>query len=181
MSNELYNILFAEETNNGDIRLAVNFDPSSDLSIPNQKGINKFPQGASGFINDFKVARISEVYLMRAEAYARLSQFQDAADAVQAVRNARRNTSDDALAYSSLFNAIEDIKYERRIELCYEGHRYVDIKRYRSVLNVGMNRDPEDCPGSIPCGWQVSAREWTFPIPLQEMNGNPNMVQNAQW
>lgn len=181
MSNELYNVLFEEETNNNDVRLSVNFDPSSDLDIPNQKGINKFPQGASGFVNDFKVARISEVYLMRAEAFAQQSQFQEAANAVQAVRNARRGSSDEALAYGSLFDAIEDIKFERRLELCYEGHRYVDIKRYRNILNVGMNRDPEDCPGSVPCGLQVTDRRWTFPIPLQELNGNANMVQNANW
>jgi len=181
MSNELYNILLAEETNNNDVRLSVNFDPASDLDIPNQKGINKYPQGASGFVNDVKVARISEVYLMRAEAFARQSQFQEAANAVQAVRNARRGSSDDALAYSSLFNAIEDIKFERRLELCFEGHRYVDIKRYRNILNIGMNRDASDCPGSIPCGLQVTDRRWTFPIPLEELNGNANMVQNSNW
>jgi hypothetical protein len=181
MSNELYNILLAEETNNNDVRLSVNFDPASDLDIFNQKGINKYPQGASGFINDVKVARISEVYLMRAEAFARQSQFADAADAVQAVRNARRGSADSSIAYTSLFNAIEDIKFERRLELCYEGHRYVDIKRYRNILNVGMNRDAEDCPGSIPCGLQVSDRRFTFPIPLQELNGNANIVQNPNW
>jgi hypothetical protein len=181
MSNELYGILENEANVNNDIRLAVNFDPASDLNIFNQKGINKYPQGASGFVNDFKAARISEVYLMRAEAFARQQQFQQAADAVQAVRNARRGSADSAIAYSSLTNAISDIMFERRLELCFEGHRYVDIKRFRSVLNEGMTRDASDCPGSIPCNISVNDRRWVFPIPLQELNGNPNMVQNPQW
>jgi hypothetical protein len=181
MSNELHDILENEFNQNNDVRWLVNVDPDNDPDIPNQKGINKFPLGASGFINDFKTARISEVYLMRAEAFARQSQFAEAAQATQAVRNARRGTEDSAVNYTSLVNAIEDIKFERRLELCYEGHRYQDIKRYRSVLNVGMQRDASDCPGSIPCELQVSDRRWTFPIPLAEINGNPNMVQNANW
>jgi hypothetical protein len=180
MSNELYNILATEQANNNDIRLSVNFDPASDLTIINQKGINKFPIGG-GAINDFKTARTSEVYLMRAEAFARQSQFQNAADALWAVRNARRGAAETPSAYTSLIDAITDIKFERRLELCYEGHRYLDINRFRNILNEGMTRDADDCPGSIPCNISVNDRKWTFPIPLQELNGNPNMVQNEEW
>lgn len=181
MSNELHGILENEFNVNNDVRFEVNVDPNNDPNIFNQKGINKFPLGASGFINDFKTARISEVYLMRAEAFARQSQFAEAAEALQAVRNARRGTSDASTAYASLFDAISDIRFERRLELCYEGHRYIDLKRFRNILNEGMSRDPSDCAGSVPCNLSVNDRRWTFPIPLQELNGNSNMVQNQDW
>jgi len=180
MSNELYNILLEESESNNDIRFDVNLAPDSRIEL-NELKIHKYPFGGSGFINDFKAARISEVYLMRAEAFARQSDFQEAANAVQAVRNARRDATDSAPAYSNLVEAISDIAFERRLELCYEGHRYVDLKRFRNILNEGMTRDPLDCPGSIPCGLSVNDRRWTFPIPLEELNGNANMVQNPEW
>ena len=180
MSNELFGILQAESDNNNDIRFEVNVNQNGDLD-GGELGINKYPPGSGQFINDYKAARISEVYLMRAEAFAKQSQFQAAADAVQAVRNARRDASDNASAYASLTEAITDIKFERRLELCFEGHRYNDIRRYRNILSQGLSRNPDDCVGSIPCGINVNDQRWVFPIPIQELNGNSNMVQNTQW
>ena len=180
MSNELFGILQAESDSNNDIRFEVNVNQEGDLD-GGELGINKYPPGSGQFINDYKAARISEVYLMRAEAFAKQSQFQAAADAVQAVRNARRDTSGSADAYGSLIEAITDIKFERRLELCFEGHRYNDIRRYRNILSQGLSRNSDDCVGSIPCGINVNDQRWVFPIPIQELNGNANMVQNTQW
>ncbi|QTY26904.1 RagB/SusD family nutrient uptake outer membrane protein [Flavobacterium sp. CS20] len=180
MSFELFNLLEQESLNNNDVRFDVNVNLNGNIA-GGELGINKYPPGSGLYVNDYKVARISEVYLMRAEAFARQSQFQEVADAVQAVRNVRRDTSDGANAYTSLQEAIADIKFERRLELCFEGHRYIDIKRYRNILNEGLERNPEDCEGSIPCNINVSDQRWVFPIPLEELNGNTNMVQNAQW
>ena len=53
--------------------------------------------------------------------------------------------------YTNLVEATNGILAERRLELAYEGHRYVDIKRTRSITNVGLERDALDCGGSTPC------------------------------
>ena len=179
MSFELLSILQSDED---DVRLEINVNPESNID-GGEIGINKYPAGAGQFINDYKAARISEVYLMRAEAFARQAspQFQAAADAVQAIRDARKGTNNVIQPYTSLTQAIADIKFERRIELCFEGHRYIDIKRYRNILNQGLDRLPADCEGSIPCSINVSDQRWVFPIPIQELNGNSNMLQNPQW
>ena len=178
MSNGLFDALAAAN----DVRFAVNFDQESDLAA-GEIAINKYPAVGGIFVNDFKLMRISEAYLMRAEAFARgnVGTFQDAAEAVQAVKNARSGSAATATPYANLNEAIADIKLERRLELCFEGHRYVDIKRYRNILNEGINRDPRDCGGSTPCSLPVSARRWTFPIPLVETRANVDIQQNPDW
>lgn len=176
MARGLYDELVAAN----DVRFAVNYDTESDF--PDEITINKYPSGGGTYVNDFKLMRISEAYLMRAEAYARDGgQFQQAAEAVQAVRNARSGANDTASAYSSLSNAINDIKLERRLELCFEGHRYLDIKRYKNIVNEGINRDSRDCDGNIPCNVPVNDRRWVFPIPQAETNGNADIQQNPEW
>lgn len=178
MADGLFDLLEAESINNNDIRFEVN---TRDSDAPEENTINKYPAISGTYINDFKLFRASEAYLMRAEANARLGNFGAAANDVQAVRNARRASEDTAEAYSNLTTAIEDIAFERRLELCFEGHRYVDLKRYRSILNEGIERDPRDCEGNIPCSLPVNDRKWVLPIPQTELNGNPNIVQNPQW
>lgn len=178
MADGLFDLLEAEFLTNNDIRFETF---TRDTDAPEENTIDKYPAIAGTYINDFKLFRVSEAYLMRAEAHARLGNFGAAANDVQAIRNARRATSDSATPYSNLVNAIEDIAFERRLELCFEGHRYVDLKRYRNILNVGIERDPRDCEGNIPCSLSPNDRRWVLPIPVIELNGNPNIVQNPQW
>ena len=173
MSNKMYNSL------PGDVRDNVLFDaagsnPSIDLHL-----INKYP-GSSGFLflNDEKVMRMSELVLIKAECHARLSQWTAAADAVKAIRDARSGASTPVDVYANLQQAANAILAERFVELAYEGHRYVDIKRLRNVVNAGIVRDPADCGGAAPCELGVSDARFTLPIPQAEMDANANMVQN---
>lgn len=158
-----------------DIRKAVMLDPVSnpanDLLI-----VGKYPINAdTKAINDFKAMRISEIYLIRAEAYAKTTQFGLAAADVLAVQTARRATPPNAILYNNLLEAINGIIAEKRIELCFEGHRYIDIKRVKSITNVGIERGsvPGDCGGSYPCSLPATSYKFTFPIPTGELNGNP--------
>lgn len=178
MSTEFFGLLTA-----GDIRRTVNVDPTSDPgATPPVLTIGKYPPGAdTNYINDYKAMRLSEMYLIRAEAHARKAapDFAAAAADVNAIRNARFNTPQVTTTYTSLNQAITDIKAERRLELSYEGFRYVDIKRYRNILNEGIERDANDCLGGVPCSLPVSSEKFTFPIPQAEINANPNMTQNS--
>ncbi|MFT4611278.1 MAG: hypothetical protein ACJA1H_002434 [Glaciecola sp.] len=171
MSNELAN-LFPPS----DIRGIVNIDPVStpedDIYI-----IGKYPINAdTQAINDFKAMRVSEAYLIRAEALARTAQFGLAADDVFAVRSIR-DVGATMPSYPNIQLALTDILAERRLELCYEGHRYIDIKRMRSVLNTGIERDDSDCGGAIPCILPFNSEKFTFPIPTAEINANTNITQ----
>lgn len=175
MSNELYSLL-----DDNDIRKFVNVDQSSDEST-NLFIIGKYPPGGDLlYINDFKAMRVSEMYLVRAEAYAKLSQFGPAAADVLAVQTARAvSGTPDAISYNSIPQAVAGIIAERRLELAFEGHRYTDIKRVRTILNEGIERIPSDCEGSVPCSLPASSEKWTFPIPQSEINANPNILPQA--
>jgi len=124
--------------------------------------------------------RLSEIYLIRAEAHARKAapDFGAAAADISTLRTARFGSTQTVAAYTSVTDAITNIKAERRVELCFEGFRYLDTKRYRNILNVGVERLPVDC-GTVPCSLPVSSEKFTFPIPQAEINANPNMVQNT--
>ncbi|SDR65625.1 SusD family protein [Formosa sp. Hel1_31_208] len=167
MSNELAGLY--EST---DIRRSVNIDPAStpddDIFI-----IGKYPINAdTQAINDFKAMRVSEAYLIRAEAYAKTTQFGLAAGDVSAVRTIR-NPAATVSPYGTLGQAIDDIIAERRLELSFEGHRYNDIKRVRAITNDGITRDASDCEGAVPCDLAITSEKWIFPIPTTEINANP--------
>lgn len=173
MSNSLYNSYDAD-----DVRLSVVLNPNSDPA-GNIHNIAKYPVFEPTInVNDFKAMRISEMYLVRAEANARNSTSNLAAAAadVQAIRVARYTANTPTLvSYPNLIAAITDIKLERRRELAYEGHRYVDIKRYKDILNIGIVRDALDCLGSFPCELEVSSPKFIFPIPQSEIAANPEL------
>ena len=123
-----------------------------------------------GIVN-FKAFRTGEMYLIRAEAYARLGGANEAlglAD-LNTLRAARINGYVPVvLAGQDLLNAIE---VERRKELVGEGHRFLDLKRTsRTVIRT------TNCASF--CTLDASAREWVFPIPQPEILANTAMIQN---
>jgi len=179
------NGLFDEFVADNSVRLTVNVAADgtfgSDFSANPQPWyvINKYPANADNlYINDQKLMRVSEMYLIRAEAYARQAapNFTAASADVNAIRNARGSQLGVA-NYTNAVAAVTDIKRERRLELAFEGHRYFDIKRLRNFLNVGLQRDPRDCGGSVPCNLVIGSEKFIFPIPVGETNGNTLITQ----
>lgn len=180
MSREFFDVLSASS---GDIRFPVNVDPESDagndlLLIGKYAG----KQGID-YLNDVKVFRVSEMYLIRAEILAKASDFTGAATMLKNIRDARTGGSTMMSSFTNLLDAMNEIIEERRLELAYEGHRYIDLKRTRGITNAGVDRESSvsDCGSSnafaTPCSLSSSDFRWTFPIPNAELNGNPNMTQ----
>ena len=173
-SSELYNAYDA-----ADIRRDVVYLPGA---VPaNGLTINKYPANAdANYINDFKIMRVAEMYLVRAEAQARQSQWGPAATDVQTLRTARNNPTATP-TYTSLAQAMQDIVDERRLELCFEGHRYLDIKRTKDLLNAAITRDGADVnylgnnfPSSVT---SLSDPRFIFPLPDAEVNANTEITQ----
>ena len=116
------------------------------------------------------------MYLIKAESQARLSLFGDAAATLKLLRDARSTAGPTVLdTYATVAEAASAVLAERFIELGYEGHRYVDVKRLRNVVNMGFVRDPLDCGGASPCTLPVSDPRFTMPIPQAEIDVNPNI------
>lgn len=143
--------------------------------------IDKYP-GKTGFDlgSDLKVFRVSEMYFIKAEALVASGDLAGAAAAVNAVRTARtfRAPFPVTPVYASASAALTDILYERRLELAFEGHRYIDLKRLGTVTGQGIDRYTRDCESVPTCSVPTNDYRFTLPIPIWELNANLSMVQN---
>jgi len=182
VSNQLYNEF---ETN--DIRFDTNINSESVIAGVNSPDnlilINKYPGSTAGpLTNDIKIFRSSEMLLIKAEAQARNMALGDAATSIRDLRTARYGVAQSTPTYNNLNEALTDILYERRKELCFEGHRYLDLKRLGGELNVGINRLDADCSSfSAPCNLLANDFKFTLPIPTSELNGNSVITQNPNY
>ena len=176
MGLNLYNTI-SSYTN--DIRKYAFVDPSSTAGV---YVIDKYPgKGTQPLKNDLKIFRVSEMKLIIAEADARASSFGTAATIIKEIRDARRYIGTSTLpVYTSVSGALADILKERRVELAFEGHRYIDLKRAGAEAGVGVSRNAGDdifIP-STPLTLPLTDYRFTLPIPSLEVNGNPTIVQN---
>ena len=189
MGRNLFNILNA---NQNDVRRWTFVDPTSKVApgyatdanyvLNDVLIIDKYPgKGNQPLRNDIKAIRLSEMYLIMAEADAYLGNLSSAATYVKNVRDARQmvNTATTLPVYSDLPSALKDILRERRAELCFEGHRYVDLRRSGKAAGVSIDRHfTDDRISSLPTTLDINSYKFTLPIPLSEVQGNTTIVQN---
>jgi hypothetical protein len=170
MSNGLFDAL-----DQVDIRYNVNLWEEESDPANNSHLVGKYT--GPGFLNDLKVFRVSEMYLIKAEAQARTGDLPGAALTIKELRDARFDLDTTLDSYASELGAVQAILDERRVELAFEGHRYLDLRRTRDLTGEGIVRDSRDCP-SGNCELSPSDFRFNLPIPLAELNANENMEQN---
>jgi len=142
--------------------------------------INKYPGKPSQQLrNDLKLFRNSEMVLILAECEVASSNFAAAATLVRSIRTARA-TGQPLPVYATAQAAWADILLERRKELAFEGHRYLDIKRLAALAgNQGITRDnTDDDIADQPLTLALSDYRFTLPIPQLEVAGNVTIQQN---
>ncbi len=132
--------------------------------------------GSAGtfYTNMPKVLRLSEMYLIRAEAYAMLGETNKANSDLSTLRRARIQGYGSAThAQESLMEAIQ---VERGKELFLEGFRLADLKRW----NKGFKRQPQ--AGTIT-GENYSSlkieggdKRYTWPIPQHEVTASGGLI-----
>jgi hypothetical protein len=130
------------------------------------------PRG--GRVVDLKAMRTAEMYLIRAEAYARKAAPDVAAGAadLNALR-AQRIVGYTDETFTSASALLDAVILERYKELCFEGFRFYDLKR----LGLPLQRSSTDAAPA----WQsldANSFRFVFPIPNSEMLVNKQMVQN---
>jgi hypothetical protein len=136
--------------------------------------VNKFQNAANTDKDNIKVIRLSEVYLIAAEAAAR----QNKTAVAQAWLSGLLSQRDPSLDYSADSGPalINDIILERRKELAFEGDRLFDMNRLGLPISRAVN------PGSTPAGDGLSIaypdNRRVSPIPQGELLRNPNVKQN---
>ena len=121
---------------------------------------------------DYIFMRAAEMVLIEAEAYAHLNQNGKAAQVLKELMANR----DPQWNMSSV--SVDDVYLQRRIELWGEGFSFFDLKR----LNKGIDRTYEGTNHlsgylkKIPAG----TIDWTFQIPLREIQENPLISEEDQ-
>jgi len=142
------------------------------------KVVNKYPNSSQPDLDEFKVLRLSEVYLIAAEA---AYQTGDEPLALDYLNEIATNRDDTFAGYSSSgADLLDDILLERRKELAFEGHRYWDLARY----NLDVEReDLNDNYSSLGAPLSIPADNFRriLPVPQAELDANPNIrdQQNA--
>jgi hypothetical protein len=170
MGTSLFNLL----DNPNDIRrrafVSVTSDPADNKLV-----IGKYP-GSGGIVqlNDVKIFRSVEMYFIKAEVLADAGNFPAVAAQLQLVNNARfvAGTAPIIAVPANQAAAFAEILKQRRIELCYEGHRYLDLKRLGVKAGVTIDRDPADCNIFNACSISNTDYRWTMPIPGSETGAN---------
>jgi hypothetical protein len=149
-----------------DVRLSSFF---MDLA-PWGKIISKYfgPPTQRQFHEPF-VMRMSEMYLLRAEANNVLGSDGPALADLDALRSNRiPGFTSGGESGAGLTQAI---RTERRKELCYEGFRFYDLRRWDLPV------DRKDCTAD-ECFLPADDFKFVYAIPRAELFANDNMVQN---
>ncbi len=142
--------------------------------------VDKYP-GSEGrpLMNDLKIFRSSEMLFILAEARADAGNFNgetnSTASLIKRIRDARFAMDTPLPNYANQTEAFADIVEERRIELAFEGHRYLDLKRLGERANKQVSKDPNDCAFNNACTLDPTDYRFTFPIPIVEFNANPDL------
>lgn len=162
-----------------DIRRATVIDPTAFPGF-NVRPVGKYAESEkTPLLADVKVFRSSEIVLLKAEILASRSDLPGVAAQINKIRGARfGNTSGDIAVPGSVQEAWAAILNERRIELAFEGHRYIDIKRLGVLAGASVDRAPSDCAFNNICSLDASDYRWTMPVPRPEQAANPNIQQN---
>jgi hypothetical protein len=112
------------------------------------------------------VIRLSELYLIRAEARTQLGNLTEAHADLNIIRS---RAELPPLPYTDQASLLTGIGHERQVEFFTEyGHRWLDLKR-TGVLNTVLLSEK---PGT----WKPE--DSLYPLPAQDLQWNPSLVQN---
>lgn len=162
-----------KDRNGNDLNLSidmVNFENATEVEGARLYKWEPEMGGRNHLNNDFAIFRYSDVLLMKAECLLRLSPANEPAarEIVNTVRSRCFNpyTEDKQIKLLTLQNLLD----ERGFEFVFEGWRRNDQIRFGTfggTWDFKPNNDPAD------------KHTWVFPIPLSEIQKNPELKQNA--
>lgn len=124
------------------------------------------------------ILRYGDIVLLKAEALNETDQLQAAVDEVNKIRG-RVNLPELTDAQKSSKEVLKaTILKERRLELAQEAQRWDDLVRNGVVVSIMNNLVEIDLRTGQPVNYNMSEDKIWLPIPQQELDRNPNLVQN---
>ncbi|MDX5436173.1 MAG: RagB/SusD family nutrient uptake outer membrane protein, partial [Pontibacter sp.] len=162
LSAEAYNALQAS-AQNGDERFEA-----TTLQVGTRRRLVKYSDIVNN-ADDVPVIRLAEMYLIRAEAIARQGVATAAASeqVISDINMIRTRAGLPPVSGLTNAQALTEILEQRRLEFVGEGLRFIDLKRY-NLLCEELGFCPED-NAEFRALW---------PIPLQQLEVNPNLKKN---
>ncbi|MBN8821378.1 MULTISPECIES: RagB/SusD family nutrient uptake outer membrane protein [unclassified Spirosoma] len=149
--------------------------PTGGVRVPYITQKFKLPGTPStSTMGDVPYMRAAEMYLIEAEAQARLGNTAAAASTLFTLISQRDPSY--KLSTKTGNDLIDEILFHRRVELWGEGFRFTDLKR----LNQPLNRNGANLSSAVSVIFDVPAgdNQWEFLIPRREINANAKIVQN---
>ena len=180
------NKLLLQKFPSTDVR-TKNFDATglhTSLSLPSN--YSKYPYTSQKFLAvstsdsrcDVPLMRAAEMYLIQAEALARISGSEAASRTVYNAFMLNRNpsyvpSSNTGTAY------INEILDSRRIELWGEGFRFLDLKRLNLPLDRGSSSTTNHVSTVVNNVFSVPAgdKKWQYLIPRKEIDASNGLIE----
>ena len=135
------------------------------------------PQNAVGVFG--RCLRLSEAYLNYAEAMAMLGGdgIDEATKALNALRVNRFDPEDyEDEEFATQEELIEFVRDERRRELCFEGHRWFDLRRWGMPAISHKWHDSDKSTSTYRL--EENDLLYTLPLPDEALQMNSSLVQN---
>jgi starch-binding outer membrane protein, SusD/RagB family len=164
-SHDVYDLYEDTDVRKGMFR---NYEPNYVNDLWSLKYPGKAPDGNLREDN-IPVLRISEMYLIRAEAILHGASV-SGATAHGDLNTIRGNRGASLLDAGT--TTLNSVYQERRMELCFEGHELFDLAR------TGRNLVRVDYSGAVNQNIDFPDYRWAMPIPQAELDANENMEQN---
>jgi len=142
----------------------------------------KFLQKNPGTIDpdDVIFMRSSEMVLIEAEAKAMANDITGAQNAL-ALLAEERDAAYDKTAFDSKDKLMEEIKFQRHVELWGEGFSYHDHIRWDDALDQSTSGASEVLyQGGFMQGKPSENPRWLWKIPQREIDANPNLTEADQ-
>lgn len=159
-SNEM---VVALKNDGGDRNIVLEYDGSNTRGSDNGYTIVRY-----GPFDNVQLIRLAEIYLIRSEARAHLNNISGEESAESDINSIRERANVPRIQGTSTNQMLLAIENERRMELCFEGHRWFDLVR------TGRAKTVMD---EFTSNWNDKDELW--PVPLREITNNPSL-KNAQ-
>ena len=148
----------------------TNASPTVPFLYKWKTNISQFGGGTDNTI----LLRLADIILLKAEAMNQLGQ---TAQAIPLVNQIRARVKLPAITVTSQTDVALAILTERRMELAFEGFRWLDLLRYGKQYTITLMNSQVD-PFGKPLNYNVDQNKLIFPVPYNEIQLDGNLTQN---
>ncbi|MCK5370989.1 MAG: RagB/SusD family nutrient uptake outer membrane protein, partial [Cyclobacteriaceae bacterium] len=152
-------MVLALQNDGGDRQVVLEFDGTNARGSDNGWTIVRY-----GPFDNIQLFRLAEMYIIRAEARAQQDNISGTESAESDINVIRERAGVPLIQGTSKNQMLLVIENERRMELCFEGHRWYDL------IRTGRAKTVMD---EFTSNWSEKDELW--PIPLREITNNPSL------